>query len=54
MQYDQLTIRSHTYEQVMEYDVVQGKRLAKLYYTRAFGFVGYQLKDGTVFVLGNP
>ncbi|PZR29907.1 MAG: hypothetical protein DI538_23600 [Azospira oryzae] len=52
--HDRLTIRHHTYEQVMEFMVVNGKRMDKLYYTRASGFVGYQLKDKTMFELVNP
>jgi hypothetical protein len=51
--YKTLTIQNKTFKDVFEYKFNNGKRLDKIYYTRSSGFVGYQLKDGSLFVLTN-
>lgn len=49
--HESITLRDRVFKNVFEFEVVTGKRLSKLYYTRAYGFVGYKLLDGTLFTL---
>jgi hypothetical protein len=46
-----LQVRNQNFKDVYEYNVTTGERLSTLYYTRSYGFVGYVLKNGTVFSL---
>jgi hypothetical protein len=52
--HSRLTIVKRTFLNVMEFDVPNGKRLSKLYFSTRHGFVGYRLKNGAVFELRNP
>lgn len=52
-QHPRLTLREKRFTNVFEYEIPDGKRLAKIFYTMRHGFVGYQLKNGTVFELTN-
>jgi hypothetical protein len=49
--YAALTLRGHEFLDVFEYHVPEGQRLSRLYYTKKMGFVGFALKDGTLFSL---
>jgi hypothetical protein len=49
--YKTLQLRNQNFEDVYEYDATAGERLSTLYYTRSYGYVGYVLKNGTVFSL---
>lgn len=44
-------LRNQVYKNALEYDVPNGKRLDKVFYTRRLGFVGYRLKNGALFTL---
>jgi hypothetical protein len=49
--HESITLRGDVFKNVFEYDVPNGKRLSRLYYTRAFGFVAFRLLDDTLFTL---
>jgi hypothetical protein len=53
-QHDRITLRKRVFNNVYEFDVKDGKRLNKIYYSTRHGFVGYELKSGEVFELTNP
>jgi hypothetical protein len=53
-QHDKITLRTRRFANVYEFDVTNGKRISKIYYTTKHGFVGYELKNGEVFELTNP
>lgn len=53
MKHSSLALGNRTFDAVYEYVLAKGQRMAKLYYTKHYGFVGYQLKDGTLFVLAD-
>ena len=40
-----------SFKTVYEFVVKKGDRLSRFYYSRAFGFVGFTLSDGTLFTL---
>ena len=49
--HETISLRDEVFSNVFEFDIVNGDRLSKLYYTRAYGFVGYELLNGTIFTL---
>lgn len=46
-----ISLGDDVFVNVFEFKVVNGNRLSTLYYTRAYGFVGYKLLNGTLFTL---
>jgi hypothetical protein len=49
--YKYVKLRGRMFTDVFEFDVSNGKRIAKIYYTRRSGFVAYSLINGELFVL---